>query len=327
MNMIELFEDAFPLWWPGAILIIIFLVYQLIKLWSGDTNIKKHLSQNFVTLFAYTVFCLAVILAKQHVLEASHLLALALTALAATSFLTALYFDRFRAVLRSAGLILFVTAATASCANWLPQSKGGYPTPEVKLDVDNMTPQQLADEGEKIIFGGIRQSKVEGAIGKGQCPPCHAFYPDGPEYLEERAPNLWGITARKRLHDTSIEYIAESHVCPSCYVVGGFGGRGTENHRSVFRLMSLLLSTPGSFGVKEKFRLHQMKFEQCMKKSSRRMNGREGLGKTNRPINRPYYWLMDRSPLIRFSRKRCALSAIPSPASLAQLVPSVPSSQ
>lgn len=227
--MIELFKDAFSLWWPGTTLVIIVLVYQFVKLWSGDTTIKKHLSKTFVALFAYTVFCLAVTLAKQHVLESSHLLALALTALAAISFFTALYFERLRIVFRTAGIILAVSAATASYANWLPQAKGGYPTPEVKLTADDMTPQQLADEGEKIIFGGIGQSTVQGAIGKGQCPLCHTFFS---EQTSERSPNLWGITARKRLHDTSIEYIAESHVCPSCYVVGGFGVRGTENRES-----------------------------------------------------------------------------------------------
>ena len=227
--MIDLAKDAFPLWWPGTTLVIIILIYQFIKLWSGDTNIKKHFAQTFTALFAYTVFCLAVTLAKQHVLEASHLLALALTALAAISFLTAVYFERLRIVFRTAGIILAVSAATASYANWLPQTKGGYPPPEVKLDVNSMTPQQLADEGEKIIFGGIGKSKEQGAIGKGQCPLCHGF---DPEMLGERAPNLWGITARKRLHDTSIEYIAESHVCPSCYVVGGFGTKGTENRES-----------------------------------------------------------------------------------------------
>jgi cytochrome c2 len=229
MNMIGLFKDAFPLWWPGTTLVIIFLIYQCIKLWSGDMTIKKHLSQAFVVLFAYTVFCLAVTLAQQHVLEASHLLALALTTLAAISFFTAVYFERLRIVFRTAGIILAVSAATASYANWLPQNNGGYPPPEVKLDVDNMTPQQLADEGERIIFGGIGQSKAQGAVGRGQCPLCHAFYP---EMLGERAPNLWGITARKRLHDTSIEYIAESHVCPSCYVVGWYGVKGTEDRES-----------------------------------------------------------------------------------------------
>ena len=60
-------------------------------------------------------------------------------------------------------------------------------------------------------------------------PLCHGFKQG---YRSERAPNLWGITARKRLHETSIEYIAESHTCPSCYVVGGFGVKGTENRES-----------------------------------------------------------------------------------------------
>lgn len=92
-----------------------------------------------------------------------------------------------------------------------------------------MTPQQLADEGEKIIFGGIGRSNIQGAIGRGQCPLCHGFKQG---FGSERAPNLWGITVRKRLHATSIEYIAESHTCPSCYVVGGFGLKGSENRES-----------------------------------------------------------------------------------------------
>lgn len=87
----------------------------------------------------------------------------------------------------------------------------------------------MADEGEKIIFGGIGRSKIKGAIGKGQCPLCHAFEK---AVLSERAPNLWGIPTRRRLHERSIDYIAESHVCPSCYVVGGFGVRGTDNRES-----------------------------------------------------------------------------------------------
>ena len=229
MDTMNLFRDAFPLWWPGTALLILLLLYLLIKLQSGKNTVRKSISQTFVAFLAYTVLCLAVTLAKQHVLEASHLLAFSLTALAATSFLVALYFERLRAVSQIAGLILLVSAATASYANWLPQTEGGFPPLEVKLSFDSMSTQQLADEGEKIIFGGIGKNKEQGAVGKGQCPLCHAFHA---EMLGERAPNLWGITARQRLHDTSIEYIVESHVCPSCYVVGGFGVKGTENRES-----------------------------------------------------------------------------------------------
>ena len=56
-----------------------------------------------------------------------------------------------------------------------------------------MPPNELADEGEKIIFGGVGQNKVQGAIGKGQCPLCHAFHKG---MLGERAPNLDGLPER-----------------------------------------------------------------------------------------------------------------------------------
>src|SRR6185436_4344475 len=130
--------------------------------------------------------------------------------------------------------------------------------PDVQLVFDAMTPQQLADEGEKIIFGGIGQSAVQGAIGKGQCPLCHGFQKG---FLSERAPNLFGLPERaekERLTDpryhkgepakrdfvekescpgcgtgtTTQEYIAESHSCPNCYVVAGFGVKGTNDKES-----------------------------------------------------------------------------------------------
>ena len=121
-----------------------------------------------------------------------------------------------------------------------------------------MTAQQLADEGEKIIFGGVGKNKEQGAIGKGQCPLCHAFHAG---MLGERAPNLNGLPERagkerlkirnirramlpsvtmlkrKRSLDQALrkmaqEYIAESHACPNCYVVAGFGVKGTNDKES-----------------------------------------------------------------------------------------------
>lgn len=122
-----------------------------------------------------------------------------------------------------------------------------------------MTTQQLVNEGEKIIFGGLGLAKVEGAIavGRGQCPLCHGTL-EG--MLAERAPNLFGATKRasERLKDpqyhfgrpqerdtvqkeafpgsgtatTSLEYLAETFMCPSCYVVAGYGVRGTDDKES-----------------------------------------------------------------------------------------------
>lgn len=150
--------------------------------------------------------------------------------------------------------MFFVAAALSGYGNWLPQVEGGFPPPVVKLDFQSMSSQQLGDEGEKIIFGGIGQSKTQGAIGKGQCPLCHGFQQG---FLSERAPNLYGIpdrsterlkepnyhmdapaarnTEQKEAFDGSgtatnaQEYIAESHACPSCFVVTGFGVKGSND--------------------------------------------------------------------------------------------------
>lgn len=120
-----------------------------------------------------------------------------------------------------------------------------------------MTTQQLVNEGEKIIIGGLGLTKVQGAVGRGQCPLCHATL-EG--MLGERAPNLFGATKRasERLEDiryhagkpqdrdtvrkeafpeagtatTELEYIAETMLCGSCYVVAGYGVRGTDDQES-----------------------------------------------------------------------------------------------
>ena len=102
--------------------------------------------------------------------------------------------------------------------------------PKAKLSrIETRTTQQLADEGEKLIFGEAGKSRKSHAIGKAQCPVCHAFLAGQPS---QRAPNLWGITSRKRTKPTSIEYLAESHSCPSCYVVAGWGVKGSQGCES-----------------------------------------------------------------------------------------------
>src|SRR5439155_951872 len=84
--------------------------------------------------------------------------------------------------------------------------------------------------------------------------------PGEPRFLRERAPTLFGISTRalERLKDprysqadpskrdtvqkeacpgcgtaqTAAEYIAESHACPNCYVVAGFGVKGSNDRES-----------------------------------------------------------------------------------------------
>ena len=148
-------------------------------------------------------------------------------------------------------LLLPVNGTTA------PQVDDPRDHPPKLLNYSKMTTRQLVDEGEKIIFGGLGLAKVQGAVGRGQCTLCHATL-EG--MLGERAPNLFGATKRasERLKDpryhlgkpqerdtvkkeafpgagtatTPLEYIAETLLCPSCYVVADYGMRGTDDKES-----------------------------------------------------------------------------------------------
>ncbi|HEX9759062.1 MAG TPA: nitric oxide reductase [Nitrospiria bacterium] len=161
-------------------------------------------------------------------------------------------FIRVRMILVSAGFFILLTGAFASYANWLPQIRGeddGKPGGVEGLK--GKTVEEIAEMGKEIIFGKNR-GIGERSIGKGQCPLCHTFNAGD---IGDRAPNLIGIAKRalERVKDprylkpdfvqlesfagsgratTATEYIAESHACPSCFVVEGFGVPGTKDKES-----------------------------------------------------------------------------------------------
>jgi cytochrome c2 len=170
-----------------------------------------------------------------------------------------MYFKGVRVLLQIGGFMFFVAACLAGFGNWLPQVKADPPPLEAEggKNVKEMSAADRAEFGEKLIFGAIGASGTQGAIGKGQCPLCHGFQKG---FLSERAPNLFGVPTRalERLKDpkysqadpnkrdtvqkeacpgcgtaqTAVEYIAESHACPNCYVVAGFGVKGTNDKES-----------------------------------------------------------------------------------------------
>jgi hypothetical protein len=103
--------------------------------------------------------------------------------------------------------------------------------------------KQRAELGETLIFGeaGASPTKEGTPLGKGQCTVCHYFFEE--QGVSTRAPNLYGLAKRAReligrpeyvlrRKDTVqpeafpgsgiainvIEYLAESKVCPSCYI-------------------------------------------------------------------------------------------------------------
>jgi len=252
----DLIRGGLDLGWPALALLAGLLVY--FQLTTSDPALKRQrVFKTFIGMIALFMLLIAVANYKLNFFANSRLLPVSLVLVTALSFLMGLYFSNVSALFKIGGFMFLVAAGLSGYGNWLPQVEGGFPPPVVKLEFSTMSPQQLADEGEKLIFGGVGQSSVQGAIGKGQCPLCHGF---NQGFLSERAPNLFGIPdrAKTRLDDpkyhkgkpgdrdteqkeafpgsgtaeTGQEYISESHACPSCFVVEGFGVKGTNDKQS-----------------------------------------------------------------------------------------------
>ena len=250
--MKELLVAALSMGWGVLAALAGLLIYHFTR---GN---KEGAFKVFIGILAAMMAFIAIANYKINFFGESRLLPVSLVMITALAFMMGIYFSNISALLKIGGFMFFVAAALSGYGNWLPQVEGGFPPKEEKLEFSSMTAQQLADEGEKIIFGGIGQSAVQGAIGKGQCPLCHGFQKG---FLSERAPNLFGIPERaekERLTDpryhkgepakrdtvekeacsgcgtatTVQEYIAESHSCPNCYVAAGFGVKGTNDKES-----------------------------------------------------------------------------------------------
>ena len=137
-----------------------------------------------------------------------------------------------------------------------------------QYDMDQMTQTEMAQAGEIIIFGRLTGGNPTLAdVGKGLCPMCHTV--TGPA-IRDAAPDLTandkqtgqaiGVRGTSRIKDprylkgdfiqkeafpgsgralSALEYLAESHVCPSCFVVEGFGKKGSNDRESPMIAMHL----------------------------------------------------------------------------------------
>lgn len=180
--------------------------------------------------------------------------AASISLLALVFILLGYFIPRAKVLMQSIGMYFIMTALFAGYSNALPQVRGEVPQ-ETKIDpsdILNMPKDKLVEMGETIIFGGVGGMDARRTDGKGQCPLCHTFKKGD---IGDRAPNLLGIGTRaaQRIKDprylkpdtvqtesfpssgratTAEEYIAESHACPSCFVVEGFGIKGTNDRES-----------------------------------------------------------------------------------------------
>ena len=253
----HLASEALRIGWPLFALLACLCVYSVVAAKDGAAK-KSALFKILIGTLGAFLLMMAIAHYQGSFYEANRMLPVSLVLITVTCFLLGIYFPSQAALLKIGGFMFLVAAGLSGYGNWLPQVEGGFPPAEVKLDFSSMSAQALADEGEKIIFGGIGKNKEQGAVGKGQCPLCHAFHAG---MLGERAPNLVGLPERagkERLEDPKYskgnpagrmyadkeafkgsgtaenaqEYIAESHACPSCYVVVGYGVKGTNDKES-----------------------------------------------------------------------------------------------
>ncbi len=261
---VQLMRKAFSIGWPGGVVIVALLLYFQFGR-TKDPNQGDLVFKTIVGFLGYSMIFIAIANYATNFNDESagapgepRFLPISLVMFTVACFTMAMYFKGVRVLLQIGGFMFFVAACLAGFGNWLPQVKADPPPAEEKTaDVRQMSVQERADLGEKIIFGAVGASGTQGAIGKGQCPLCHGFQKG---FLSERAPNLFGVPSRslERLKDprysqkdpskrdtiqkeacpgcgtaqTAAEYIAESHACPNCYVVAGFGVKGTNDKES-----------------------------------------------------------------------------------------------
>ncbi|SVB38400.1 uncharacterized protein METZ01_LOCUS191254 [marine metagenome] len=156
-----------------------------------------------------------------------------------------------------------VSLLLAGYTNWLPQQRSDPPPKEAAV-VGDVTMEEFAEMGRVIIFGA-KQVAGQKSIGKGQCPLCHTFdpadhmgrcpnlfgvekrshdrvkedrYATSPVAIGETEPASGIVKGKydeipeeyRRQHgpDEFIgeDYIRESMMCPTCYVVKDFGNAG-----------------------------------------------------------------------------------------------------
>lgn len=155
-----------------------------------------------------------------------------------------------------------VSICLAGYTNWLPQQRSD-PPPKAAAISEDLTMEEYVEMGRVIVFGA-KQVAGQKSIGKGQCPLCHTFEPGNnigrcpnlfgveershTRIKEDRYLNLpikvgekepaSGIIKGKPLEVPEEyrraggpeligeDYLRESIMCPTCYVVKGYGKDG-----------------------------------------------------------------------------------------------------
>ncbi len=173
--------------------------------------------------------------------------------------------DQSPPIIRAAFFYVTISILLAGYTNWLPQQRSDPPPrggPEIS---DDITMDQYTEMGRIIVFGAKAVAGTK-AIGRGQCPLCHTFDPgdnigrcpnlfgveershtrikedrylnepikigetDGASQIVKGIPDEVPEEYRRADAGDLVgeDYLRESLMCPSCYVVKGFGKAGDK---------------------------------------------------------------------------------------------------
>jgi cytochrome c2 len=155
-----------------------------------------------------------------------------------------------------------VSICLAGYTNWLPQQRSD-PPPKAAAVSEDLTMEEFVEMGRVIVFGA-KEVAGQKSIGKGQCPLCHTFdpgdhigrcpnlfgvqersekkkdeerYQTHPMKIGEKEPATGVIKGTpdqipeeyRRAGSPDLmgeDYLRESLMCPTCYVVKGYGNDG-----------------------------------------------------------------------------------------------------
>jgi cytochrome c2 len=156
-----------------------------------------------------------------------------------------------------------VSVSLAGYTNWLPQQRSDPPPKGGAAISEDMTMEEYTEMGRVIVFGA-KQVAGQKSIGKGQCPLCHTFdpgdnigrcpnlfgvqersetrikedrYKTSPVAVGEKEPATGVMKGMPMEIDEAYrrggseeligeDYLRESLMCPTCYVVEGYGKDG-----------------------------------------------------------------------------------------------------
>ena len=162
----NLINEALSMGWVVLALLVGLLIYFQVSI-KDPAGKKRATFKTFIGIMAAILMFIAIANYKNNFYGENRLLPVSLVMITVTTFVMALYFTNLAALLKIGGFMFFVAAFLSGYGNWLPQVEGGFPPKEEKLDFSSMTPQQLADEGEKssLAESGKIRCKAQSAKG------------------------------------------------------------------------------------------------------------------------------------------------------------------